>query len=112
MSDGRCPYCHSYMTSGGCPNCDCQTSRNDWYTPWNKRQSLPQPIGKCPICGNEYNILTDICWGCGLGDEEDIPRVHLNADKNLKPETAESLGEMIRCTLDAIKQGKLGKRDG
>ena len=64
---------------------------------------------RCPHCGNEYDIYTDICWGCGLGDE-DLPSVHLQADNDLNPETAKALAEMIRCTYIAVKQGKLGKK--
>ncbi len=29
MSDGRCPNCYGYMTTGGCPNCDSQNVSND-----------------------------------------------------------------------------------
>lgn len=30
MSDGRCPKCHSYMTTGGCPTCNHQDTNGNY----------------------------------------------------------------------------------
>ena len=74
--------------------------------------------GRCPRCGlvmiltdevRHYSMVIESHYCCPLCSGM-IPSVHLNADKNLKPETAEALGEMIRYAYIAMKQGKLGKK--
>lgn len=40
----------------------------------------------------------------------EVIHAHLRADKELDPETAEALAEMVRVTYNAVVQGKLGRK--
>jgi transcriptional regulator with XRE-family HTH domain len=40
----------------------------------------------------------------------EIIEVHLRADKELDPETAEALAEMVRAAYNAVVSGKLGRK--
>lgn len=40
---------------------------------------------------------------------EEMIEVHLRADRELDPETAEALANMVRAAYNAIKAGKLGR---
>ncbi|GIK38003.1 MAG: hypothetical protein BroJett011_18360 [Chloroflexota bacterium] len=40
----------------------------------------------------------------------EIVEVHLRADKELDPETAEALANMVKAAYQAIKAGKLGRK--
>lgn len=40
----------------------------------------------------------------------EIIEVHLRADRELDPETATALANMVRVTYDAIRMGKLGRK--
>lgn len=44
--------------------------------------------------------------------ENELPIVHIHADKDLKPETAEALGNLIKATLKAVQEGTLPTEQG
>ncbi|MCK5613476.1 hypothetical protein KAR91_67020 [Candidatus Pacearchaeota archaeon] len=70
----------------------------------------------CPLC----RCCFDCCM-CNIepATQEEVDRiekeyefsVHLQADDDLNPMTAEAIAGMVRCAYDAIKQGKIGKKN-
>jgi hypothetical protein len=71
MSDGRCPYCHAYMTTGGCVTLGC-TGR---FMPNPPIKFDPLPGVPTPgpnECGFHHDGACDCCRGC----------IHLRADRD------------------------------
>lgn len=80
MSDGRCPYCLGYMTSGGCVTLGC-TGR-----------FMPTPVGIHPIPDPKDAELTALRARCALMEKErDEYRRSYEAAKRLDENATEAL---------------------
>lgn len=60
-----------------------------------------------PNENNSANEQKTIRQGDNEPASEDVPAVHLHADKDLKPETAQALGKLVKAAYKAVQDGTL-----